>query len=166
MSFDCFRIKMLVTFVAMVYVGLRCHTYTHTNLFHRFYFSAANIGTYNLTSFLKFRCPNSLKSMDRGKFRTIFARIRTYLLHTFQRTKNEAAHHFHSHQLILSYLRTFCRNSLTGSVGAICQPFLAHQVQTLSLPDADAISFRFFSFIIIDIRNNFAAVNATIFGFG
>lgn len=106
----------------MVYVGL----WMSQHIFHRF---TANIGTYNLTSFLKFQCPHSIlnimpymqthtqqhsrkrkkkrkflrKSMDRSKSGDLVS----FTPCNWNRVREKAYRHFHSHQLILSYLRTF-----------------------------------------------------------
>lgn len=62
-SFDCFQIKMSVTFVAWCVYRVcmgngDVYIQTGSNRF------ATNIGTYNLTSFLKFRCPMIPKKIN------------------------------------------------------------------------------------------------------
>lgn len=85
--------------------------------------SPSNIGTYNLTSFLKFRMSEKKFLNEKNQNQWTEANlVISCLLHLPRPNENGLSHHFHPHQLILSYLRTF-RSQFTYRYAWCCQAF-------------------------------------------
>lgn len=115
-SFDCFQIKMLVTYVGMVYVGL--------------WMSQAHIPQVRLLILARTiwhrssnsECPKKFLNEKNQNQWTEANLVISTLLHLPRPNENGLSHHFHSHQLILSYLRTF-RSQFTYRYAWCCQAF-------------------------------------------